>query len=128
MWRASSTRRLVAVTCYEGAYQGVAMLYLVDPAHESSGPLAPHLYADLGNGRLTLTRDRQILGDLTLAPRTGTLRIFDKFRGPADCGVLSTFRLEGRALVPTAVHAKLACDGRPPYDASRWPRLPVPTQ
>jgi hypothetical protein len=127
-WKAPDGRTLVGVTCFEGAYQGSTMLYLVDAAKKSGGPQRLHIYEDPGSGKPTLMRDTTILGDLSYEPAHARLTVFDKFRGPADCGIYSTFRLTGGVFVPTTVHAKTACNGKPPYDPQKWPRLHVPAQ
>ena len=125
-WKLPDGRRLVEVTCFRGAYQGVSMLYLVDSARKATGPLALRTYQDPGSGKLkpvTLTR---VLGILAFTPKTGVLTIFEKFRGPGDCGIYSVYKLTGNRFVTTEVRAKTACDGKPPYDPARWPKLPLP--
>ena len=64
-------------------------------------------------------------GTIDVEPATGRLRLFTKFRGLADCGVLATYALRGGRFVPVEVRAKLACDGHPPYDPARWPRRSI---
>lgn len=125
-WRTSSDKRLVQVSCFLGAYQGTFMLYLVDAKRRATGPLVLVSYRDPGSGRPTLTRQKEILGVASFTPATGILTVLDKFRGVGDCGIYSTFRLKDDRFVPTEVRAKVACDGKPPYDARRWPKLPVP--
>lgn len=124
VWPASGGK-LVDVSCYLGAYQGTSMLYLVR-ARRSSGALTLLIYRDPGSGVPTPSRRKQILGTLTFAPRTGILTVLDKFRGVGDCGIYSTFRLVNDRFAPVEVRAKTACDGKPPFDPRRWPRLPLP--
>jgi hypothetical protein len=126
VWTAPASRKLVGVTCFTGAYQGTTMLYLVDGAGRRTGPLKLRIYQDPGSGKPTLTTTAKPLGVLGYTPKTRVLTIFDKARGPADCGIYSTFRLAGSRFVPVSARAKTACDGKPPYDPTRWPRLPVP--
>jgi|HubBroStandDraft_6_1064221.scaffolds.fasta_scaffold410449_2 hypothetical protein len=123
---AGADRRLVAVDCYFGAYQGVTMLYLVGMTRSVVGPLPLQLYGDPGSGRPRATRQSQILGVLSFASDSLTLHVWDKFSGAGDCGIYSTFRLAGSRFVPVAVRAKLACNGKPPLQPGRWPQLPLP--
>lgn len=125
-WKLSGGRRLVEVLCFRGAYQGVSMLYLVDSARKATGPLALRTYRDPGSGQPKVTNETRILGSLAFTPKTGILTVLDKFRGVGDCGIYSTFELTGNRFVTTEVRAKTACDGKPPYDPTRWPKLPLP--
>jgi hypothetical protein len=122
---ASGGRELVAVECYPGAYQGDALLYLAAQSSKPVGPLALRVYEDPGNGHPKLTSATTILGVLDFTKSTGTLTILDKFRGVGDCGIFSTYRLEGNRLALTAARAKTACDGKPPFSPARWPKLTV---
>jgi hypothetical protein len=124
--RAPGGRGLVEVTCALGAYQGTEMLYLVRGDRRTVGPLALLTYVDPGNGKPEPRRLTVILGVFSWSPRTGELTVFDKFRGPGDCGIFSRFRLVGDRFRTLEVRAKTACDGKPPYDPTRWPRLPTP--
>ena len=90
------------------------------------GPLSLRVYRDPGTGVPTPTRETVVLGTLLFSARTRTLAVTDRFRGLGDCGIYSTFRLAGDRFVPVSARAKTRCDGRPPYDGSRWPRLPLP--
>ena len=122
---ANGGRKLVAVECYPGAYQGDALLYLAAPASKEVGPLKLRVYEDPGNGHVKLTTATTILGVLDFTRSTGTLTVLDKFRGLGDCGILSTYRLEGSRLVLVAARAKTVCDGKPPLSPAHWPKLPV---
>ena len=126
IWPPAGGRRLVEVGCTLGAYQGTSMLYLYGPTGRVAGPLPLHVYEDPGTGTPKPMVLKVVLGLLSFAPRTGKLTVLDKFRGIGDCGIFSTFKLTGDRFVPTDVRAKLACDGKPPYDPLRWPRLPLP--
>jgi hypothetical protein len=68
----------------------------------------------------------QVLGTLQFNKGTSRLVVFDKFRGAGDCGILSVFRLQKQRFYPLAVRAKLACNGKGPFDPFRWPLLPLP--
>ncbi|HWE82050.1 MAG TPA: DUF1176 domain-containing protein [Gaiellaceae bacterium] len=121
----ATSGELVAVECSPGAYQGDAMLYLVDPAKQVTGPLVLRLYGDPGNGRPELVMATTILGVLDFTEKTGTLTVLDKYRGLGDCGIYSTYRLEHEGFVLTGARAKTACDGKPPFSPQRWPKLPA---
>jgi hypothetical protein len=124
VWRTAAGTRLVGVTCYVAAYQSTTRFYLVD-ANRRVRPLTFHIYADPGSGKPTPAREQTILGVLDFARKTGKLSLFDKARGPGDCGINSVFRLAGDRFVPVETRAKTACDGKPPYDPRRWPKLPT---
>jgi hypothetical protein len=123
-WPTAARARLVAVECFPGAYQGVWMLYLVGARREADGPLRLHIYADEGNGMPTARTTTSILGNLSYDRRSARLTVFDRARGAGDCGIYSVFRLRAGAFAPVATRAKTACDGKPPFDPRRWPRLP----
>jgi hypothetical protein len=122
----ASVRWFVQVTCLPGAYQSTQLLYLVDRGFHPVGPISLRTYRDLGKGKLRLVRQRYILGTLDFNPGTGRLVVFDKFRGIGDCGIYSVFQLKKTYFIPRAVRAKLNCNGKGPFDPSRWPLLPVP--
>jgi Protein of unknown function (DUF1176) len=124
LWPRSGGERLVAVTCFLGAYQGTTRFYLLDTSRRATS-LAFHVYYDPGSGKPTPIREQEILGVPVFTPRTGSLSVFDKARGPGDCGIYSTFRLSGARFVPVETHARTRCDGKPPYDPKRWPKLPL---
>jgi uncharacterized protein DUF1176 len=119
-------RWLVSVTCIQGAYQGTQLLYLVDRGLHRVGPIPLHIYTDPGKGKPRATRVAQILGTVDFNRGTSRLVVFDKFRGPGDCGILSVFRLQKQRFYPLAVRAKLACNGKGPFNPFSWPLLPLP--
>ena len=122
-----TSKWLVSVTCTLGAYQGTQVLYLVDRALNRIGPIPLHAYRDPGNGRPRPVRETQILGTLDFRRGTSRLVVLDKFRGAGDCGILSVFRLQKNRFYPLAVRAKIACDGKGPFDPFRWRLLKLPT-
>jgi hypothetical protein len=121
---AKSSERIVAVECFPGAYQGDAMLYIVKSATKTIGPLHLKTYSDPGNGHPRLITTTVMLGVLDFSRATNTLTLFDKYRGVGDCGIFSTYRLTNDALVLKETRVKSACNGKPPYDPSKWPRFP----
>lgn len=126
-WKLNAQVQLVEVSCYLGAYQGQEMLYFTrtdDIARRP--PISLLLYQDSGNGRPVGKRRTVFIGTLGFSIRTERLNVLDKFRGAGDCGISSTFTLQNDRFVPIEVRAKLACNGKPPYDPARWPKLPLP--
>jgi hypothetical protein len=128
-WPFGAGRLLVQVQCASGAYQGISTLYLVDRSRTPARArgLALTVYEAPG-AALRRSRARLVNGAIEPDPSTGRLQLFTRFRGLGDCGVLATYALRGGRFVPQEVRAKLACDGRPPYDPARWPRRPLSPQ
>jgi len=124
--RTATARRLVEVTCFFGPYQYSTMLYLLDAGRHVNGPLVLTTYIDPGSGKPTATHETIMLGVLSFEPRSGRLQLFDKARGPGDCGIYTVASLVGTRLVTREVHARLACTGKPPFDPARWPKLRLP--
>jgi len=122
----ATVRWFVQVMCIQGAYQGTQLLYLIDRGLHALGPISLHAYRDLGKGKPRLVREQRILGTLEFNPGTGRLVVFDKFRGVGDCGIYSVFQLQKTYFIPRAVRAKLNCNGKGPFDPTRWPSLPAP--
>jgi uncharacterized protein DUF1176 len=122
-WPLGGRRLLVQVHCASGAYQGISTLYLVDRSRTPARArgLTLTVYEAPGDA-LRRVRARLVNGTIDVEPATGRLQLFTKFRGLGDCGVLASYALRGGRVVPVEVRAKLACDGRPPYDPARWPR------
>ena len=125
-WPVRGGVHVVAVECFEGPYQGVSIVYLVRSRARVTGPLRFRIYADAGNGVPTARTRTGVAGVLTFHPRSGRLTVLDKARGLGDCGIYSVFRLGKKSFVPVEARAKTACDGKPPFDPGRWPKLPLP--
>jgi Protein of unknown function (DUF1176) len=126
VWRANSEVRLVEVSCLLGAYQGTGMLYFVRTDRRVDGPLPLLIYEDPGTGVPTARRRTVILGTIDFDARTERLTVLDKARGIGDCGIFSTFGLSDDRFVLLETRAKLACNGKPPFDPARWTKLPLP--
>jgi hypothetical protein len=125
-WRTSGGAHVVAVDCFLGAYQGASMLYVLSPSRKATGPIRLRIYEDPGNGAPKPRGRTTITGLVTFHPKNGRLTVFEKSRGLGDCGIYSVFRLRGGAFVPMVARAKTSCDGKPPFDPTRWPKLPLP--
>jgi hypothetical protein len=122
-WGLDGSRLLVRVSCGAGAYQPVSTLYLVDGGRgtPSTRGIALTVYEAPGT-RLVRRRARIVAGLLDWRPRTRRLVLHTRFRGLGDCGALVAYAPRDGRFVPVEVRAKLACDGRPPFDPARWPR------
>jgi len=124
--KTATPARLVEVTCFQGPYQYSTMLYLLGSDRHVTGPLPLATYIDPGTGKPKAVRETIMLGVLNFHPSTGRLELLDLGRGVGDCGIYTVATLRGARLVTSEVRAKLACDGKPPYDGARWPKLPLP--
>ncbi len=126
VWKLNSEVRLVEVSCYLGAYQGTEMLFFARTDGRVSKALPLLIYEDPGSGTPKAHSRTMILGSMAFSVAKQRLTVLDKFRGVGDCGIYSTFGLTNDQFVPVEVRAKLACNGKPPYDPARWPKLPLP--
>jgi Protein of unknown function (DUF1176) len=126
VWPVADGRRLVEVSCYLGAYQGTEMLYLTTASRHAVGPLRLLTVLDAGAKEPKTAPEAQILGIISFAAKPGRLSVFAKFRGLGDCGTYSTYRLAGDGFRTIAIRAKPNCDGKPPYNPARWPKLSLP--
>lgn len=123
-------RMLLVVGCGVGAYQGTFLLY--DVQIPQSAPATGRLlrvptYDPTGARSVALKRvaRSQVAGLITHSGDNTLLTVLTKFRGLGDCGVWVRYRMAPGGPVPLVVRAKVRCDGKPPYNPSRWPRYPV---
>jgi uncharacterized protein DUF1176 len=133
---AARGRVLAQVMCSLGAYQPTYLYYVVDTSAMSSparsrvsGPLEFQDYVDSGmpgRNRLTAERTTEVVGLPTYLPDRRYLRIFRRFRGIGDCGLLLTYEIVDTQAVLREARGKLACDQRGTRDPSRWPVLKLP--
>jgi uncharacterized protein DUF1176 len=124
-WRTRNGARLVTVTCFLGAYQVAQLVYFLPASGKARGPLRFRIYEDPGNGVPKPRTEALLVGELTFDPTKGRLFLFEKARGLGDCGIYSVFHLQGTAFVPVETRAKTACNGKPPLEPTRWPKLPT---
>lgn len=122
---------LLQVCCTLGAYQGTYRYYRID---ERTSPLAVTelvftTYVSSGSpgpGQLEVDRTAALTGEPRFDAATKQLVVLNRYRGPGDCGMLSTYALEGAQPVLVAVRAQLDCDGpQGTTDPARWPSLQV---
>jgi uncharacterized protein DUF1176 len=125
-WRTTGGDHIVSVDCFLGAYQPGSMVYHVSANGKASGPFRFRIYEDPGNAVPKPRSETMVVGLVTFHPASGRLTVHKKSRGLGDCGIYSVFRLRGGAFVPVEARAKTKCDGKPPYEPTRWPKLPTP--
>jgi hypothetical protein len=120
-------RSLVEVRCAWGAYQGSQVYYLYDETRQpaSALPLTFEIRESPDERSLVRGETREVWGLPTFDPKTGQLEVLNKFRGPGDCGTLSTYRfVEGRVIL-AKLRAKVACDGQGAETPETWPEIPL---
>jgi hypothetical protein len=122
----AGTQRLVVVDCYFGAYQGTQILYLLGRDSKVVGPLPLRTYDILAGGGLRPVTVTVLLGLFSYDAKTRRLTLFDELRGLGDCGLYSSFRLAGSALVPVSVRAHTVCGEGRSLAPSQWPRVALP--
>jgi hypothetical protein len=125
-WRTKEGAHVVTVTCFLGAYQPAQLVYFLPPNGKARGPLRFRIYEDPGNGMPKPVTETQLVGVLLFNPTKSRLTVIEKARGLGDCGIYSVFHLQGGGFLPVEARAKTACNGKPPFDPTRWPRLPTP--
>ena len=114
-----------------GAYQGIYRFYVADTAGRPvrARPLDFRDFVDAGGGsagieRLRGQRTEEIIGLPTFDAARRELAVERKFRGPGDCGLRLLYAITDSGTALREVRGKLACDGKGPYDAARWPVMP----
>jgi Protein of unknown function (DUF1176) len=131
----SGGRVVAQVMCSLGAYQPTYLYYVVDTSASSAassrvtGPLEFKDYVDSGTpgpNRLTAEQTTEVVGLPEYVPDRRQLRVFRRFRGVGDCGLLLTYEIADTRAVLREARGKLACNGRGPRDPSKWPVLKLP--
>jgi hypothetical protein len=120
-------RYLVQVDCAPGAYQGSQVYLLYD---ETRRPPAARLltfrFPSSPDGeRLEWSETAEVWGTPELNRAEGELTIFNKSRGPGDCGILVAYDFADGLPVLRELRAKLACDGRLANQPERWDEVPL---
>ncbi len=110
-------RALVLIPCGMGAYQGWYVGFLADRSggdvHALKLPL-PYQGDDPDHGMISG------LTEVEFAPTNGTLSVFDKGRGLADCGLAASWVWDGENFRLAAASMQNECGGAEPGD---WPVL-----
>ena len=121
-------RWVVKVDCTLGAYQGYAIYLLLD---ERVTPPAVTLlqfrtYTAPEERKLVRTVTTELWGQAEIHDDTKELVVWNRYRGPGDCGALVTYALaSGRPRVKE-FRSKNVCDGLGAEGPGRWPRIPPP--
>ena len=101
-------RALVFIPCLLGAYQGSSLAFVTPRAGgRSHRVVAPTPY--LGNGPDSTSADIFTEGDFD--PKTGTMSMFAKGRGLADCGMSVDWIWDGNAFQLADLALQQACGG-----------------
>ncbi|HYP27265.1 MAG TPA: DUF1176 domain-containing protein [Blastocatellia bacterium] len=126
--RLSDRQHLVAVTCTLGAYQGYQFYYFYD----ETGPepaaklLTFESRESQDNDSLTETRTEEVWGQPTFDEKTKELKVFNRFRGPGDCGILATYEFVNGEPKLKELRAKTACDGKDGGGPEKWKKVALP--
>lgn len=129
VFKFSDKYNLVQVTCTLGAYQGIYRFYLVPISAQSAE--APHaltftVFEDSGVSgpdRIEKEKTEEIGGTPHFVPTSKQLVVLDKFRGPGDCGLLTTYLIGPEATQVEEVRGHLDCDGKGAKNPAQWPKL-----
>lgn len=122
---------LVQVECAMGAYQGSYSFLLLDESHvPSASKLLKFVnYEDSGEAgpnRLQKEETAQLEGLAEFDAATKELSVFDKFRGPGDCGLLATYSFSNDQPTLVQLRGKLECDGKGPFEPKQWKKINPP--
>ncbi len=110
-------RALVFLPCLMGAYQGSSVAFLAQRGGlAQQRVVAPTPY--LGASLEAATAD--LFTEADFDPRTGTLAMFAKGRGLADCGMSASWIWDGNAFRLSEMRLQNACGG---MAAGDWPTL-----
>jgi len=123
-------RYIVAVQCTLGAYQGYSIYLLYqEPRDASAAPKAKLLsfrtYVAPRDNVLERTSTSELWGQAEFDDAKQELTVWNRYRGPGDCGLLTTYGFtNGQPYVKT-MRGKNVCDGQF-VDPAAWPRVPAP--
>ncbi len=121
----SDRQYLVAVTCTLGAYQGYQLYYFYDET--ATGPAARLLTFESresqDNDSLTEIRTTEVWGQPTFDEGSKELKVFNRFRGPGDCGILATYEFVNGEPRLKELRAKTACDGKDGGGPEKWKKI-----
>lgn len=125
VYRLADGQYLVEVTCTLGAYQGYQLFYFYDETAQKpeAALLAFESRESQDGDSLVETRVTEVWGEATFDESTKELRVFNRFRGPGDCGILATYEFVGREPKLKELRAKPACDGNDAGGPEKWKRV-----
>ena len=116
---------LVEVTCTGGAYQGYQVYYFYDETKQQ--PTAKLLTFESRESQdeksLTKTETSEMWGQATFDEKTKELKVFNRFRGIGDCGILATYGFVNGEPELKELRAKINCDGKGAGNPEKWNRI-----
>jgi hypothetical protein len=125
--RLTPGRYLIGVVCARGAYQGSRIYYDYDVNRPV--PVATALTFETRESpdetSLVRSETRELWGLPEFDRRRRQLRVWNKFRGLGDCGLLAVYRFVEAGPELVELRAKTACDGKGAGTPERWPRVPL---
>jgi len=118
-------RRLVKVLCAGGAYQPSQVFAIVNEAGAtpSAKVLTFDVYESPGDDKLEKTSATELWGLADFDARTKQLKVHNRFRGPGDCGTLSTYGFDAAGPVLKELRADTLCDGKGAENPERWKKV-----
>jgi hypothetical protein len=118
---------LVHVICAPGAYQGSQSYYLLDErtSPPSAKPIEFTTWEAAGPEGKTLERRQttELTGNAEFTATTQELAVFNRYRGPGDCGSYAVYRIANGKAEVREFRAKLECDGEGAEHPERWPKI-----
>jgi hypothetical protein len=116
---------LVEVTCTGGAYQGYQVYYFYDESTQqpAAKPLTFESRESQDGKTLTKTETTELWGQATFDGSTKQLKVFNKFRGVGDCGILATYGFVNGEPQLKELRAKVVCDGKGGGNPEKWNKI-----
>ena len=121
-----SSKYLVEINIYSGAYQPGYIFMIYDESRRSAGRLLKFKHYERDErGRVSTYSDPEISGFPTFDKRRKTLELFSKSRGPGDCGSVVKYSFVGGLPVPVAARAQPCYRDprRQTIDTRRWQKV-----
>ena len=118
-------RRLAKVLCAGGAYQPSQVFAVVNEAGEtpSAKVLTFDVYESPEDDKLEKTSATELWGLADFDARTKQLKVHNRFRGPGDCGTLSTYGFDDAGPVLKELRADTLCDGKGADNPEQWKKV-----
>ena len=118
-------RRLVQVLCAGGAYQPSQVFAVVNEAGAtpSAKVLTFDVYESPEDDKLEKTGATELWGLADFDERTKQLKVHNRFRGPGDCGTLSTYGFDDAGPVLKELRADTLCDGKGAENPEQWKKV-----
>jgi hypothetical protein len=121
-----SGRSLVQVTCAMGAYQPSQVYYVVDDTGRTPGAVRFVTFEATGEAGDTLQRQQveELTGLAEFNASTRVLSVWNKYRGPGDCGSYALYQFADGSARLREFRAKTECDGQGAEHPEQWPLRP----